>query len=267
MFKFFSQIRLLWVTLAVALTASVSIVEAFHLAEDAVSDKTMLQTFALWYLVGIITLIIGVAGWRIFVTIKKEKYANVTVHIHATIHGIRDLLTYMDQNIEAATANAASFEPFRQNFRHRMVDILSSISQLFSMVTGTTCRACIKTTFRHENGVYMQTLARDKRSDTLHFNRDERRRDEFMDPISRNSEFLRMCELEVDGPGQWHFLCNNIKGKGNPPVSDHQASMLMTLATRTLVFLTAAPFAVRLAKPLDRVLPELQTHSANQRLC
>jgi hypothetical protein len=214
LYRLIGGLRLLWKPATALATTAVAALELFHLGEDTVHQPNV-DSFAVIYLGCVITAAFGYAIYRVVATIRKEKYANITPHIHDVNHGIRDLLTFMEQQIPTSVTTTGEFELFQPLFRNRLIDILTHIAHMFSVITGTKCRACLKTMFTHQGVIYMQTLARDKRSDGINFNRDEKRRDDLMDPIARNSEFLRMVKIEKDGPGIWHFFCNDLPSNKN----------------------------------------------------
>lgn len=88
--------------------------------------------------------------------------------------------------------------------RNSFADILDDIAQIFSMLTGTKCRACIKAIELIGDTAYTLTLARDKASRKALYERDIRRWETKNDPVEDNV-------LDHEGPP--YVLINNLPGK------------------------------------------------------
>jgi hypothetical protein len=136
----------------------------YEIWERVSANEHLLGVVSVLYLFTVITIIAIWAISKMLSTMKKERYADVSSQIHEILHGIRNLTTYMDQQHDIV-AKTGEFGPYQDVVRDMFVGILTNIALLFSMLTGTTCRACIKTTFPDQRRLYIQTLARDSRSD------------------------------------------------------------------------------------------------------
>lgn len=134
---------------------------------------------------------------------RKARYAEATYSIHSCVHFLRDL--HFDlENIQK-----------KVDCKQALSKVVTSFANAFSLVTGTHCRACIKTIEirnispekfytiidkkEQVNYLFVNTFCRDTITANNH-------RDEYIHPVISNTDFLELY-LDID---KRFFFCNNI---------------------------------------------------------
>lgn len=154
--------------------------------------------------VGFFILLIG-SIYREISRIRKEKYANIGAITHAINHTIRDLTTYITQ-IDVVNQGQAELTQVQLLVQNQLIFILDKVTDLFSMVTNTTCRASIKRIHDPGDGkLYVYTLARDNVSGRLNRQRDKNRFEKLQDSLEENEDFY-----SIFGESKTYFFCNDL---------------------------------------------------------
>lgn len=120
---------------------------------------------------------------------KLHRYAQTVYYSHFINHVIRDYLALLN------SGNAS-----QQDFKSAIDEILDSISQCFSILTGKRCRVSIK---EIDNNQSLYTFARDRMTTKLFENRNKADH-----ALHENTDFLDLW-YGINGAYRY-FICNNI---------------------------------------------------------
>ena len=181
-------------------------VSGFDLVEKYVTDQTKLSMWANAYVVVTAFLAMSLTAYRQWITIRKEKYANITSNVHAIQHQIRNLHTLIDNN-EPVNGTEKQYTAFREECKRIFTTILDQLNFVFTSLTSTHCRTCIKVIYTSNSVVYFYTLTRDQNSKSNYSQTDDRRLRNNHDPLDQN---LTFAELFSDANEKWHFICNDL---------------------------------------------------------
>lgn len=158
----------------------------------------------------ILILIIFVT--RQLISTRKEKYANITEKHHSCFHIARDIQSFLNE-FNLQTLNDKDKEHVFFVTTIGLIKILDNVATMYSMLTGTRCRAAIKTIYQKEDKLFVRTLARDTASYEKNFEKDKQRFKENIDSIEENEDFQLLYEENI--PGQNYFFCNNLIKRKN----------------------------------------------------
>jgi hypothetical protein len=138
---------------------------------------------ALTYIFGIYFVILAfLLAWREYVFSRKARYAEAMNSLHNVQHSLRDaFVDIINKDKESVFSNIQS--------------CLNQFSKAFSIITGVSCRACIKTIIKKGNNFYVETFAR---SDTQY-----NKKDDDLDRIDKNTDFTLLFDYEN------HFFFSN----------------------------------------------------------
>ena len=161
-----------------------------------------------WTVSLLLIFFIAIIIFREITTLRKEKYANINEHRHRCIHLLRDLTTFLLTQVEKQKNNSNNLDGVRKRTQTILTEILNEVSTNFSMLTGTLCRATIKTIYKNEDKIYVFAFARDGKSRHANLKKDKERREKNMDPIEENEDFQLL--YEDFGPKQCCFFSNNL---------------------------------------------------------
>lgn len=193
-----------WISwLAGLITLLLITVKFFHLADNS-AEIIYASTTSFLLIVSIIYL-----GFYIS---RKEKYANIGPYRHYCIHVLRDLMTFLESydGEELTQDNKKAIQSITSNLLKQCMDYLAAI---FTLLTGTKCRATIKAIKRVDNKLYVFTLSRDSLSMQLNAQNDKKQLEELTDPIEKNEDFELL--YEDYGPDNRCFFCNNLPLRTN----------------------------------------------------
>jgi hypothetical protein len=180
--------------------------------------------------------------------IRKERYANIFERMEAIFNLIKDLTTYMNERIESEQID---LEQIKRDVDRSLISILDNIEEIFSMLTGTTCRTTVKCIFQDGEKLYVYALARDRRSGQINRNRDEKRRDEKSDPLEDNEDFYsifsdskRYC-IENDLIPKINYKNTSFKIYGNPRALNAFQRLCVPTLGWTLPYRSTMVFPIR----------------------
>lgn len=128
---------------------------------------------------------------------RKERYADVMGRIHMCLHRCRDLQSVL---LRLRAQIVSGPKPTQRQVevagKKLLMDILDDFAGVYSMLTGTNCRACVKTVYSNKSAgkLYVQALARDKASGDACAGLDRLRFDENMDPLEHNTDFVGLYD-------------------------------------------------------------------------
>lgn len=144
---------------------------------------------------------------------RKEKYANITEQMHYSSHISRDILSYLD-DVNVEELEEKDKQRVFTVVTSSIIDILDRVSITYSMLTGTHCRAAIKTVYEKDGKLYVRTLARDTTSYESNYKTDKKRYNNNYDLIEENDDFDLLYNDE-SMPGESYFFCNNLIKRRN----------------------------------------------------
>jgi len=146
-----------------------------------------------FYLIGLnVTLIIFI--W-IQQRQKLHRYSHIIGQIHYVNHIVRDELSQLYCKIETGIVIQDDLDLQKSKIKH----ILDIIANSFSIITGTTCRTCIKELRQVGGSIYVKTVLRDSLSGRKKVPDDSVR-------IEENSDF----DYLLKNPHESFFFCNHI---------------------------------------------------------
>lgn len=165
----------------------------FELVERVFHLKGETLLALLWVLLMSGTLFV-VCLWRIWVTIKKERYANITRHMHSIMHQLRDIQSYLKEN-EHFSGDLQAHNMFLNNCRLMFCGVLDQVNAVFTSLTSNNCRSAIKLLYPLNDNLYVYTLTRDTASRKDCDKIDERR-------VSQNHDPLELLFAVADAMGR-----------------------------------------------------------------
>lgn len=143
---------------------------------------------------------------------RKEKYANITGKLHFCFHLIRDIESFLNE-LDPSTFRERERERVFTTTTNGLITVLDCVATMYSMLTGTRCRATIKTIYEKEGKLYVRTLARDTDSYEHNSEKDKERSEKNQDAIEENEDFELL--YSENQPGQNYFFCNNLIQRRN----------------------------------------------------
>lgn len=135
--------------------------------------------------VGFLILLVG-SIFREITRSRKEKYANIFDRIEAISDTLKELNSFIDSKSEITNSE---YEQFRKSFEGSITSALDNTAELFSMLTGTTCRTSIKSIIEENQAIYVYAFARDRRSNSILKQQDKERFDRRQDKLEDNEDF------------------------------------------------------------------------------
>jgi hypothetical protein len=154
-------------------------------------------------IIGFFILLIGTI-FREITRLRKEKYANIQIELHAIHHILRDVESFLSlsdlENKSTEILQQMEFAAVRE-----LGTILDRFAGIFSLLTGTRCRTSIKMIMRENEKLYSYTLARDMESARTNVKSDKKRFEERKDPIENNEDFSLIFQEDE----RW-FFSNNL---------------------------------------------------------
>ncbi len=158
--------------------------------------------------------------------IRKEKYANIQVDVHQISHKIRDLSSFLSVYKSTSKVRDEYENRIDLLFTQEIEYILDRFSKIFSMLTGTQCRASIKQVCQEDDDLYVFALARDSVSASISRPKDVERQLEKIDRLADNDDFQIIFDDE--NKARWFFENNlpRLKSYRNTsfPISENENS-------------------------------------------
>lgn len=192
----------------------VGIVAAYLSGWDIISHfwagQSNLSFLANIYIFVITGIVIIFCSFRVYQTIKKEKYANITPLLHQSMHAIKELQTYLLEEMPREDAEDQAINNYLKLAKGKVVQCLDNVADIFRVTTSTHCRSCIKMMYPLEgNGdqIFVYTYARDGAASSRCLDTDRRRIRENHDPLLEN---YRFAELFDPNRHKWYYFCNNL---------------------------------------------------------
>jgi hypothetical protein len=121
---------------------------------------------------------------------RKERYANTFDRIENFNDTIKEINSYLREKL--ISDKVEDFDEIEKSFTQQITQSLNDISEIFSMLTGTTCRAAIKCTFSEDGVIYVFSFARDTRSSKLNHEMDQARFVQKKDRLDENEDFHKI---------------------------------------------------------------------------
>jgi hypothetical protein len=193
-----------WLAAMVAIL--LAYLHGFGLISHFIESQDGIHLAANIYLATLFFVVIGLAAYRQWVSIRKERYANIAPLLHHIFHQIRDLNTYI-RTKEPTGGGAAQYQQFSDNCKIMFGRILDQVSSVFRSLTSTHCRASIKLTYEKNNKLYVYTLTRDQGSFQKCWKMDNDRVGRDHDPLDKNIQFAKLFS---DSEEIWHYVCNDL---------------------------------------------------------
>lgn len=135
--------------------------------------------------------------------LRRAQYVTVLGHQDKASRLLRDLVVYMADHQEppGLTREVMSVA------RNKLQEILSLYSHVYSTLTGTRCRMCLKLMRTDQakevsaSNIYIYALARDGVSADECNKKDARRAREKLDKLKNNSDYLKLWDENIDDGG------------------------------------------------------------------
>lgn len=204
-----------WVAWFAAIVGiSLAVRDFFHFVDDKA------EVISASVIAGLLVFFVLYSIVREALTSRKEKYANINSHRHQCIHIVRDLITYLEKE-QCVSHNERTLKQIRSITSQLLTKFLNEFAVIFSMLTGTNCRATIKAIYRKEDKLYVYTLARDETSRNVNWKKDQERFEKDADPIDKNEDFQIL--YKDYGPNNRCFFCNDLTIRRNYETSSFDA--------------------------------------------
>lgn len=127
---------------------------------------------------------------------RKTRYAEATIPLHKAMHYLRDAW-YMTQRLGDSD----------ENFRRQVKESLQELARAYSIVTGTSCRTCIKLAY------FDDTATEDQRLKVKTYCRnteaEERTHESGSDWVADNSDFEEIMKADHE-PATKRFFANKL---------------------------------------------------------
>jgi len=199
------RLKQYWGWIAAVVGAILAWFAGFELLTKFFTSQTAISIAANVYVVVFSIVVVGVSAWRQWITMRKERYANITPILHRFCHEIRDLHTY----ILLQEPNGKSVEEYKEFLDHCKIifgRVLDQLNGIFISITSTHCRSTLKLLYGTEV-VCVYTLARDQISKEKCWRMDNERVAKNHDPLEGNHHLARLVDPKQEA---WHFFCNNL---------------------------------------------------------
>lgn len=184
-------------------------ISAWDLVDAWDYNQTVTSYIASGYVLVLVTVAFGFMAFRQYQTIRKEKYANITPHLHSISHILRDLQTFLDEQRPEEGATKDQVRSYRREAKRKFVQVLDELANIFRTITSTHCRASIKLLYpgEHAEELYFWTYARDQRSEEECRDRDQWRIRNNHDALNKNKRFAQLFSKDET---LWHYMSNNL---------------------------------------------------------
>lgn len=147
--------------------------------------------------------------YREIKTARKYKYHKTTEDIHECIHSLRDLSTYLGEQLSLARTTPLTSEKkedVSRVFRSQLSYVLDKLLNAYSHIATGHCRVAIKVIEERDGAFFAYTLIRDTHSLRTCQVDDERRYRDGRDPLEDNDDF-KMIFSDEDR----YFFSNDLK--------------------------------------------------------
>jgi hypothetical protein len=140
---------------------------------------------------------------------RKEKYANISYKLQSVSEKVRELSLKLHL---ASLPTAKGDEETLASVTEKLGLILDDVATIFSILTGTRCRATIKVIATDGTEFWCPVLARDSYSASQNANSDRERANRRIDVIQKNIDFRLLSDPKQDDQG---YYFNNNLAQGN----------------------------------------------------
>lgn len=155
-----------------------------------------------------------VLGYREYRLSRRSKFADILTHQEHASEILRDLRLFLRHHASVPSTQVP--DDVLARARGMIGEVLSIYSDIFSILTSTRCRTCVKLIdvgATSPGEVHIFTLARDWLSSKENKNHDRVRAEQKLDKLNGNSDFLQLWDPHVDDEG--YYLCNNLTREPN----------------------------------------------------
>jgi hypothetical protein len=191
-----------WLGLVIGiLSGAVALVETFT------SNTTIKEWVLSSTLVAVALLSLGALAYREYTLARQSKFVSTLAHQQQASGLLRDLRIFLQLHEKPPLLTAQAL----RQARGMIEEILTIYAEIFSLLTSTRCRTCIKLTDVHSeipDNVLVFALARDKLSANENRLHDKDRADNSRDKLKDNSDFLRLWDPKLQEGV--NFFCNNL---------------------------------------------------------
>lgn len=159
----------------------------------------------------VLFLVVWVMG-REFHLARKQKYANASHSVYHLTSKFRELNEYLLECLASAQqGKVVSIKDVQKRFSDSLQDVCDETVRLFSMVTGTNCRAAVKVPAfdsGDESICWAETIARDTNSAMSNKQLDAMRARDRVDLIVDNEDFFILFDDATPDIG--YYIHNNL---------------------------------------------------------
>jgi hypothetical protein len=211
---------------------------AFYRSLDLLDKLDLSEDFqkkvAIFYIVGLSGLIFALLVYRVVVSARKEKFANITPSMHSIVSGCKDLQSeLLARQFDGEEPSKAEAEKLFKDGQRRLREICDGLARVFAMLTSTHCRAAIKVITQGSDGrLYVLTLARDNATHHRQPLLDKMRFERGIDPLEDNSEFMRLAD---DADPSYVFFSNDLSKERKFKCTSEAAYRMQTDRRRPLI--------------------------------
>jgi len=196
-----------WVRIGLEVAGTVAAwIGGFELVKLATAGE--FSGVAQYYVLISLFLFVGLGSFRLYQTLRKERYANISPHLHDIQHAIRDIQTYIDCHRPLQEAPKEQVELFCDLIKDKMSDVLTHLQLVFTSITATHCRTSIKLVYRINGHHYYYTMSRDRGTGQQLINMDNKRVDTNHDPLSKNKPFSKIFATDNES---WYYTCADLE--------------------------------------------------------
>lgn len=159
-------------------------------------------------LAAITVVVLGYMAVREYAFSRRGRLASTVDRQQAASERLRDLCVFLTNSLARKHRSEHVTREDLSRARKMVEEILDEYANIFSLITATRCRACVKLITYHDGKAYVFALARDRLSSNENRIDDKRREDELLDPLEENTDFYQLFDPKSRDTG--YFFSNNL---------------------------------------------------------
>lgn len=183
---------------------------------SSISSNSSIREWVLSLTLSCITLTaVSALALREFARLKRMRFARCLPTLIESSELLRDLRSFLNMHVATLRRSEAVPADVTPRAREMIGDLLTKQANMFSTMTATHCRTCVKLIDVADPGnqeilspsdIYVFTLARDQQSAKGNRTHDATRANKRLDRLNFNSDFLSLWDEKVDDHGYFHSI-------------------------------------------------------------
>jgi hypothetical protein len=167
------------------------------------SNRTLVELVQAGALAAIASAALGTLAYREVVFARRDRWAGTLDRQQAAFERLRDLSSVLGNALAAHYRHEPVTRDTLHQARYLVEEVLDEFANIFSLMTTTRCRACIKMIAERDGVMYVFALARDRLSAAETKKDDQKREAELLDRLESNTDFLSLFDPGSPDPGYY----------------------------------------------------------------